>query len=87
MAVSGEDIALVANADIVTMDPNKPSTDSMAIAGDRIVASGNRHYGSRRHPQERQEAGIHVQGRHGCPPGRGGNTKFDTIPALDILGK
>ena len=40
MAVSGEDIVLVVNVDIVTMDPEKPSADSMAIAGDRIVAIG-----------------------------------------------
>ena len=33
-------VTLVVNADIVTMDPKKPSADAMAVSGDRIVAIG-----------------------------------------------
>jgi predicted amidohydrolase YtcJ len=40
VAVPGKDITLVVNADIVTMDPDKPSAESMAVSGDRIVAVG-----------------------------------------------
>lgn len=38
---SVRDTVLVVNADIVTMDPEKPSADAMAISGDRIVAIGS----------------------------------------------
>jgi predicted amidohydrolase YtcJ len=37
---SGEDVILVVNADIVTMDSDQPSADAMAVSGDRIVAIG-----------------------------------------------
>ena len=40
-AISGEEIVLVVNADIVTMDPAKPSADAMAFSEDRIVAIGS----------------------------------------------
>jgi len=39
--ISDEAITLVVNADIVTMDPKKPSASAMAISGDRIVAIGS----------------------------------------------
>ena len=39
-AITGKDITLVVNADIVTMDPDRPSADAMAVSGDRIVAIG-----------------------------------------------
>ena len=39
--VSDEAITLLVNADIVTMDPLKPSASAMAISGDRIVAIGS----------------------------------------------
>jgi predicted amidohydrolase YtcJ len=39
-APAGTDIVLVVNADIVTMDPEKPSAEAMAVSGDRIVAIG-----------------------------------------------
>ena len=38
MVVSGEDLVLVVNADIVTIDLENPSADSMAIAGNRFAA-------------------------------------------------
>ena len=37
---SGEDVVLIVNADIVTMNPGQPSADAMAVSGDRIVAIG-----------------------------------------------
>lgn len=39
-AISDEDTILVVNADIVTMDPKKPSAEAMAVSGGRIVAIG-----------------------------------------------
>lgn len=39
--VSDAAITLLVNADIVTMDPLKPSADAMAFSGDRIVAIGS----------------------------------------------
>ena len=42
-AISAKNIVLVVNADIVTMDPRKPSADAMAVSGDRIVAVGSEH--------------------------------------------
>jgi predicted amidohydrolase YtcJ len=38
--VPAKDTVLMVNADIVTMNPDKPSVDAMAISGDRIVAIG-----------------------------------------------
>lgn len=37
---SDKAITLVVNADIVTMNPKKPTADAMAVSGDRIVAIG-----------------------------------------------
>ena len=39
-AIPGKHITLVVNADIVTMDPERPSAETMAVSGDRIVAIG-----------------------------------------------
>ena len=39
-AIPGRGIVLVVNADIVTMDPDKPSAEAMAVSGDRILAIG-----------------------------------------------
>ena len=39
-ATPGEKITLVVNADIVTMNPDQPSAEAMAVSGDRIVAIG-----------------------------------------------
>lgn len=40
--VSDEAITtLIVNADIVTMDPEKPSAEAMAVSGDRIIAVGS----------------------------------------------
>jgi len=39
--VYDEAITLLLNADIVTMDPKKPSANAMAISGDKIVAIGS----------------------------------------------
>ncbi|MCB1857362.1 MAG: hypothetical protein KDI63_03785, partial [Gammaproteobacteria bacterium] len=39
-AIPGKDVVLVVNADIVTMDPGKPSAEAMAVSGGRILAVG-----------------------------------------------
>ena len=39
-AIPGSDIVLLVNADIVTMDPKRPTADAMAVSGDRVVAIG-----------------------------------------------
>jgi hypothetical protein len=39
-AISDGDTVLVVNADIVTMDPKRPSAEAMAVSGGRIVAIG-----------------------------------------------
>ena len=38
---SNNKVILIVNADIVTMNPDQPSADAMAISGDRIVAIGS----------------------------------------------
>ena len=40
-APSSKEITLVVNADIVTMNPDQPSAEAMAVSGDRIVAIGS----------------------------------------------
>ena len=39
--MSGKSVILVVNADIVTMDPDQPSAEAMAVSGDRIIAIGS----------------------------------------------
>ena len=39
--IPDEEIILMVNADIVTMDPDKPLADAMAVSGERIVAIGS----------------------------------------------
>jgi len=41
ITISDETISLLVNADILTMDPDQPSADAMAVSGDRIVAIGS----------------------------------------------
>lgn len=39
-AIPSDNITLLVNADIITMDPERPSAEAMAVSGDRIVAIG-----------------------------------------------